>query len=608
MTRRAAGVLALLGALAYLPPLLTARAWWPPTPSSTSTSTPVASCGRRRHCGIRAPSAAGSPTRPSATCGPSVRGTGRWSTSGCPTGWRSACGSAPLSSPRPRACSCSAGCSACRFPAPPPPALYGLSPYLLDYVNRTSVLLAPWAALGWLLVCTVLAARRGGWRWPAVFALVVATVGGINATALVLAGVAPVLWLAHAAWVSHEVPVAPGARHRAPSIGVLTLAASAWWLVALAVAGRATAPTSSPTARRSTRSPPPRSPPRSCAASATGSSTAATSSAGGTARRRRTSRTPGSSRWGSASPPRRCSPSWPSAGETAAVAGRRSSLAGIVVSRRCPSLRRPSPLGRSSGSAALDPRPRPAVAPPAPCPSSCWPWPSAPAPPWPPPGAAAGARWWRRSRSWHWPPPTCPRSGTATYVDALLRRPSRHPRLLARRGRRPRRAGRRHARPGAARRRVRGVPVGHHHRPDPARPHRPPDPHPRPVARSAAPAPMDLLYALDDRFQEGVGEPAAIAPIARLLGAGAIVYRGDTAFERYRTARPEPTWAVYPARAPGLGPAADRTGRRRRTDPPVADVDEVRCPILPSASPCRRRPSCPSRTPCRSCGPTTPAM
>ena len=104
--------------------------------------------------------------------------------------------------------------------------LYGLSPYLLDYVNRTSVLLAPWAALGWLMVCTVLAARRGGWRWPALFALVVATVGGINATALVLCGLAPVLWLAYAAWISREVPVRRVLATTA-KIGGLTLAASA---------------------------------------------------------------------------------------------------------------------------------------------------------------------------------------------------------------------------------------------------------------------------------------------------------------------------------------------------------------------------------------------
>ena len=58
-----------------------------------------------------------------------------------------------------------AGCSAWRHRGATPRRLvYRLSPYLLDYVNRTSVLLAPWAALGWLIGVTVLAGRRGGWR------------------------------------------------------------------------------------------------------------------------------------------------------------------------------------------------------------------------------------------------------------------------------------------------------------------------------------------------------------------------------------------------------------------------------------------------------------
>ncbi len=123
------------------------------------------------------------------------------------------------------------------YPSVAAAALYGLSPYLLDYVNRTSILLAPWAALGWMTALAILAARRGGWRWPALFALVVATVGGVNATALVLCGLAPVLWLAHAAWVSREVPVRR-ALAAAGRIGVLTVAASAWWIVALAVQAR----------------------------------------------------------------------------------------------------------------------------------------------------------------------------------------------------------------------------------------------------------------------------------------------------------------------------------------------------------------------------------
>ena len=40
------------------------------------------------------------------------------------------------------------------------------------------------------------AARRRGWKYPALFALVVQVVGSVNATALVFAGIVPVLWVA----------------------------------------------------------------------------------------------------------------------------------------------------------------------------------------------------------------------------------------------------------------------------------------------------------------------------------------------------------------------------------------------------------------------------
>ncbi len=53
--------------------------------------------------------------------------------------------------------------------------VYQMSPYVLPYISRTSVLLLPWAGLGWLIGLTVNAGRRGGWRDPALFALVVLT-------------------------------------------------------------------------------------------------------------------------------------------------------------------------------------------------------------------------------------------------------------------------------------------------------------------------------------------------------------------------------------------------------------------------------------------------
>ena len=108
---------------------------------------------------------------------------------------------------------------------------------------------------------------------------------------------------------------------------------------------------------------------------------------------------------------------------------------------------------------------------------------------------------------------------------------------------------------------------------------------------------MDLLDALDNRFQEGVIEPASIAPVARLLGAGAVVVRGDTAFERYRTPRPEPTWALYQAGPPGLGPPVPY-GTPVVNRPAVSDVDEAslgRSPDRPTRAPRRRHPGRASR-------------
>src|SRR5207244_4788873 len=83
---------------------------------------------------------------------------------------------------------------------------YMFTPYTLDYSARISVLLLPFAALPWMIGLTRKALRDGGWRYPAIFALVVQVVGGVNATALIFAGLGPVLWIAYAWLVGHAVP------------------------------------------------------------------------------------------------------------------------------------------------------------------------------------------------------------------------------------------------------------------------------------------------------------------------------------------------------------------------------------------------------------------
>jgi len=114
--------------------------------------------------------------------------------------------------------------------------VYQLSPYILPYVSRTSVLLLPWAGLGWIVGLTVLAAQRGRWRYPAAIALVVFTVGAVNATALAMIIPAPALWLVHAVWrrdITWRRAVATAAR-----TSVLCVAVSLWWIAMLVIQGR----------------------------------------------------------------------------------------------------------------------------------------------------------------------------------------------------------------------------------------------------------------------------------------------------------------------------------------------------------------------------------
>ena len=87
--------------------------------------------------------------------------------------------------------------------------VFMLTPYTLDFSARISVILLPWAGLPWMLALTIRALRardeRGAWKYPAIFAIVVQIVGGVNATALVFAGIAPVLWIVYAMRRSREV-------------------------------------------------------------------------------------------------------------------------------------------------------------------------------------------------------------------------------------------------------------------------------------------------------------------------------------------------------------------------------------------------------------------
>jgi arabinofuranan 3-O-arabinosyltransferase len=128
--------------------------------------------------------------------------------------------------------------------------VYQLSPFILAYISRTSLLLLPWAALGWIVGLTIRAGvasasplagsgwrdRLGRWRDPAAIALVVATIGAVNATAVALIVPAPLLWLIHAAWqrsLTWRQATAAALR-----IGALSFVVSLWWIGMLVVQSR----------------------------------------------------------------------------------------------------------------------------------------------------------------------------------------------------------------------------------------------------------------------------------------------------------------------------------------------------------------------------------
>ncbi len=125
---------------------------------------------------------------------------------------------------------------------------YQMSPYVLPYVSRTSLLLLPWAGLGWIVALTVRATQRGHqqrswahrWRDPVLIGLTVATVGSVNATALALVAPGPALWLVCVVIADRSAlrPVLAFAARTA----VVCIGVSAGWVAMLIVQARSGAP------------------------------------------------------------------------------------------------------------------------------------------------------------------------------------------------------------------------------------------------------------------------------------------------------------------------------------------------------------------------------
>ena len=194
---------------------------------------------------------------------------------------------------------------------------------------------------------------------------------------------------------------------------------------------------------------------------------------------------------------------------------------------------------------------------------------------------------------------TCPRCGTAPTSTPCLRRPSDVPAVLA-----PQ-VGRRPQRPPATAPASSSCPA----RSSPPTAGAPPtiailpglttapDADPRPAAARRRRHDGSCSTPSTTASRTGTVEPASIAPVARLLGAGAIVFRGDTAFERYRTAPPRADWALYQAERPGLGPPTSYgppvPNRRRVADArrgARSAIPGIGQPVPPAAVVAGRRP------------------
>ncbi|HMQ25760.1 MAG TPA: alpha-(1-_3)-arabinofuranosyltransferase family protein, partial [Acidimicrobiales bacterium] len=429
--------------------------------------------------------------------------------------------------------------------------VYQLSPYVLAYVSRTSVLLLPWAALGWMVGLTQGAATRTRWRDAACFALIVATVGGINATALLMVAPAPLLWLADAA--SRGTITWRRAGRTTLTLGGLSLGVSLWWMTALAIQARYGADALS--------------------FSETLEAVSSTAVASEVLRGLGywlfyvgdpvTAATTASRAYQESAPLIAVGFALVLAGIAGLVVARWAHrrfaalclAAGVVLAVGAYPIDDPSPLGsalaassRSTLVLALRSSTRAvplvvfALALGA--------------------GALVTALGGRRARLGRLAAVALvvlavvnlPPAWTGRFVDPDLDRPEALPVWWSEAA-----ADLDAAAEGYRVLHLPGMEFSTYrwgHTVDPVLPGISDRPLlTRDLLPLGSPPAMDTLYALDDRFQSGIEERAAVAPIARLLGADTVLVTPETAFERYQTPRPERTWSGFREPGDGLGAA-----------------------------------------------------
>ncbi len=113
---------------------------------------------------------------------------------------------------------------------------YQFSPYVLPYVSRTSALLIPWSLLPWLIMVSLRFTKELKARDLALFSFLIASSGGLNATALLMIAPAPLIWMIHL----HRRGTVTRRQLASATwrLGLVSLLASTWWLAGLYVQGR----------------------------------------------------------------------------------------------------------------------------------------------------------------------------------------------------------------------------------------------------------------------------------------------------------------------------------------------------------------------------------
>ncbi|MFM8869991.1 MAG: alpha-(1-_3)-arabinofuranosyltransferase family protein, partial [Actinomycetota bacterium] len=111
---------------------------------------------------------------------------------------------------------------------------FQVTPYVLSYQSRTSVMLLPWAAVGWLALVSSRGARTRTWTHPSLVALLVFTVGGINATALIMVAPAVLIVALHQ---KKQAPISVVYTFLWRS-ALLSALCSTWWISMLAIQAR----------------------------------------------------------------------------------------------------------------------------------------------------------------------------------------------------------------------------------------------------------------------------------------------------------------------------------------------------------------------------------